>query len=183
MGERSFVERRRTWKASLRDHFHELEERWNRADTPLAVIHIPTTELASIGADDLCRVGLSDENLRKLQTTRPNLLLVGSSLLLPPVLELLERGAVRPVVAVGAQRLGLAERGIGTLVLHDANRLTPAQQHELHCWLVRHPLKQVILTASERLFPLVLRNTFDADLFFQLNVRLVVIESVSADVV
>ena len=178
MGERSFVERRRTWKASLRDRFSELEKRWNQANVPLAVIHLPIS-IPSVGPDDLCRFGLSGENLRTLQTNRPNLLLVGPPSHLAPVLELLERSAIRPIVVCGAQRLPLAERAIGTLVIHDAHRLSQPQQHQLHSWLTQHPLKQVILTAPEPLFPLFLRNAFDDALFFRLNMKLVVIENAS----
>jgi len=171
MGEPSFVERRHSWNASLRDHFRELEERWNRANVPLAVIHLPTRIDANARPDDLDRSAFPAEILRTLETHRPNLLLIGSPSHLPPVLRILEGSAVPPVVSCGAPRFALAERAIGTLVIHGANRLNEHQQRQLHNWLPRHPLTQVILTTSEPLIPLVLRNAFDADLFFQLNVK------------
>jgi hypothetical protein len=181
MGERSFVERRRTWNASLRDHFRELEERWNRANAPLAVIHLPAQVDARVGPEDLCRCGLSAEILKTIQTNRPNLLLIGPPSPLTPLLRILESGAAPPVMSCSARRLALAERPIGTLVIHDANRLSQDQQRQLHGWLARHPPKQVIVTAPEPLLPLVMRNAFNPALFFELNVKSVVMDEAAVE--
>lgn len=179
MTDRPFVERRRSWKAGLRAHFGELEERWNRANPPLAVVHLPLPTNPSAEPPRLANLGLSEECLRTLETKRPNLLLIGPPTQVTCVLQMIEPSVVRPVASVRAERLTLPERAIGTLVLHDANRLNPRQQDQLHRWIDLHPLEQVIATASEPLFPLVVRNAFSAVLFFRLNVMSLMIDAES----
>jgi len=181
MGDISFVERRRTWNASLREHFRDLEQRWNRANPPL-VVRLPTP-VASAPPPDLAAVGCPAEIARTIGTNRPNLILVG----LPPnvtiVRRIVEQQATRPVVSLDRQLRTLAERRVGTLVIAEADRLNRQQQDQLHRWVTQHPLKQVIATASKPLFPLVVRNVFSAALFFQLNPTSLLIEAVSSELV
>ena len=183
MSHQPFVERRRTWNAGLRAHFRELEERWNRTQPPLAVVHLPPPTNPGAGPPRLADIGLSEECVRTLETKRPNLLLIGSSTKVTCLLQLIEPSVTHPLVSVRAERLTLPETAIGTLVLHDANRLDATQQDQLHRWLDVHPLSQVIATSSQPLFPLVVRNSFSAVLFFRLNVRSLMIEEASPEAV
>jgi hypothetical protein len=136
-----------------------------------------------LGSSGLASLGLSAECLKALETRRPNLLLIGSSTKVSDLLQLIEPSMAHPVVSLRADRLRLPERLIGTLVLHDANRLSPAQQEEWRRWVDLHPQKQVIATASEPLFPLMVRNAFSSVLFFQLNFMSLMIDGTSAAVV
>jgi replication-associated recombination protein RarA len=77
----------------------------------------------------------------------------------------------------------LAERQIGTLVIAEADQFNRQQQDQLHRWVTQHPLTQVIATASEPLFPLVVRNVLSAPLFFQLNPTSLLIEAVLSELV
>jgi hypothetical protein len=183
MSDQPFVERRRTWNAGLRAHFRELEERWNRAQPRLAVVHLPPPTIPGAPPPGLADIGLPEECLRTLETKRPNLLLIGSSRNVTCLLQLIEPLVTQPVVSVRAERLTLPEAAIGTLVLHDANRLSPSQQDQLHRWVDMHPLNRVIATTSEPLFPLVVRNMFSAVLFFRLNVMSLMIEEASPEIV
>jgi len=173
------VERRHSWNAGLREHFRELEERWNRAHPPLAVIHLPAGLDPTGRPCGLFSLGLSEECLRTVEHKRPNLLLIGSPKTVSPVLQVIEQSAAPPVVSSRPERLALADRGIATLVIHDANRLGRTQQDQLYRWINLHPLKQVIATASEPLFPLMVRNAFSAELFFRLNVMSVMVDEAS----
>jgi len=182
MSDEPFVERRRTWNAGLRAHFRELEERWNRAHPRLAVVHLPPT-IPGAPPPGLADIGLPEECLKTLETKRPNLLLIGSSTNVTCLLQLFEPSVTHPVVSVRAEQLTLPDASVGTLVLHDANRLSPGQQDQLHRWVDVHPLNRVIATTSEPLFPLVVRNTFSAVLFFRLNVMSLMIEEASPELV
>ena len=177
-----FVERRRTWNAGLRAHFRELEERWNRAHD-LSVVHLPPPTIPGAGPPGLADIGLSDECLRTLETKRPNLLLIGPSTQVTSLLQLIAPSVAPPIASVRAERLTLPEDAIGTLILHDAHRLSPRQQDQLHRWIDVHPLNQVIATTAEPLFPLVVRNSFSAALFFRLDAMSLRIEEVSPEVV
>jgi hypothetical protein len=85
-------------------------------------------------------------------------------------------------MSLDGQLRTLAERRIGTLVIAEADRLNRQQQDQRHRWVTQHPLKQVIATVSEPLFPLVVRNVFSAALF-QLNPTSLLIEAVSSEIV
>jgi hypothetical protein len=115
------------------------------------------------------RPGLPLECLHILETRRPNLLLIGSPVPIAAVMQMLERSLVPPMVSWPAGQPAHLPRAIGTLVVHDADRLTPHQQAELHAWLNRHADQQVITIASESLFSLVMRNLFSDVLFYRLN--------------
>jgi hypothetical protein len=173
------VERRRSWNAGRREHFRELEERWNRANPPLAVIHLPAGLGPLVGLGAFLSLGLSEECLRTVERKRPNLLLIGSPGAVSPVLQAIEQSVAHPVASSRAERLSLSEHAIATLVIHDANRLNRTQQDQLYRWVNLHPLKQVIATASEPLFPLMVRNVFSAELFFRLNAMSVLIDEAS----
>jgi len=169
MSEQPFVERRRSWNASVRDHFRELEEQWNRAHPPLAIVHCPPRAQAAEEPPQSGSVVLPPECLSILETRRPNLLLIGPAGPIAAVMQVIERSLIRPVVSCHAGRLAVLPQRIGTLVVHDADRLSRDQQAELHSWLNRHADKQVITIAMEPLFSLVVRNLFSDVLFYRLN--------------
>ena len=59
----------------------------------------------------------------------------------------------------------------GSLILLEVARLDPRQQAKLLRWLNDHEGRvQVASTSSEPLFPLVERGTFDAALYYRLNI-------------
>jgi len=183
MSNQPFPERRRSWNAGLREHFRELEEKWNRTHPPLAVVHLPANLPAGLEPPDLATPGHTVECLRILETKRPNLLVIGSPTTVAPVVQIIERSLIRPVVSCRAGRLALQRSAIGTLVIHDADRLGREEQNQLHSWVNQHAEKQLVTTASESLFSLVARNMFSDTLFYRLNAMSLIVEEASAEIV
>jgi len=170
MGDQLLIERRRTWNAGLREHIRQLEQRWNRAHLPLGVVHHPVDVDAKAPPSDLSRSDVAEHGLKILETTRANLLLIGSPRTVSLVLRVIERSLAPPVLPFRAGYLKLPESAIGTMVIHDADHLRGDEQDALNDWVVLHPDTQVIITASGPLFPLVVRNRFSDVLFYRLNV-------------
>ena len=170
MGDRPFVERRRSWNAGLREHFRQLEESWNRTHPPLAVVDVRD----DVKTTQQSRYRLSDE-LTILEKARVNLLLIGLRRKTSLVLRRIEPSLTPPVMLVRAGHLVLPERAAGTLVIHDVDLLTHQEQNALNGWVVSHPEQQVIATASGPLFPLVARNRFSDVLFYRLNTLTVIV--------
>ena len=169
MGERPFVERRRSWNAGLREHFRQLEESWNRAHPPLAVVDVRDDVKATQQPHYL------PDELKLLEKARVNLLLIGLRRKTSLFLRRIERSLAPPVMPVRAGHLVLPERAVGTLVIHDVDHLTRQEQDALNGWVVSHPEQQVIATASGPLFPLVARNQFSDVLFYRLNTLTVIV--------
>lgn len=81
----------------------------------------------------------------------------------PPIWEYIPSGAAVP------------QPQEGTLILLEVARLSTSQQAELLRWLDDGPGRsvQIVSTSSEPLFPFVETRTFDADLYYRLNVVLI----------
>jgi hypothetical protein len=173
MRERPFIERRRSWNAGLREHFRQLEESWNRAHPPLAVDVRDEVKAAQKPHNPSRWV--SEHELKILEATRVNMLLIGLRRRTSIVLRGIEESLAPPVLPVRAGHLVLPERAIGTLVIHDVDHLSRQEQDALNRWVVSHPEQQVIATASGPLFPLVARNRFSDVLFYRLNILTVIV--------
>jgi len=163
MGDRAFIERRRSWNSGLREHFRQLEESWHRAHPPLPVVDVREDVKATQQPHNL-----SDE-LKILEKTRVNLLLIGLRRKTSVFLRRIESSLAPPVLLVRAGHLVLPERANGTLVIHDVDHLSRQEQDALNGWVQSHPEQQIIATASEPLFRLVARNRFSDVLFYRLN--------------
>ena len=173
MRDRRFIERRRSWNVSLRDHFRQLEESWYRAHPPLAVA-VHDDVKATQSPHNLSRLVL-EPDLRILETTRLNLLLIGLRRKTSIVLREIEGSLAPPVVPVRAGGLILPERAIGTLVIHDVDHLSRKEQDALNHWVMSHPEHRVIATACGPLLPHVARNQFSDVLFYRLNTLTVIV--------
>jgi hypothetical protein len=89
-----------------------------------------------------------------------------------PILAVL-RGRLRAPIHEYNPKVGgpVPEPTEGTLLLFEVASLAPKQQAKLLRWLNdRQGSVQVASTSSEPLFPLVERGTFDAALYYRLNV-------------
>lgn len=173
MSERPFIERRRSWNAGLREHFRQLEESWNRAH-PAVAVYVRDDVKDTQKPHNRSR-WVSEHELKILETTRVNLLLIGLRRKTTIVLRGIEESLAPPVLPVRAGHLVLPERAIGTLVIHDVDHLSDPEQDMLNRWMVLHPGQQVIATASGPLFPLVARNRFSDVLFYRLNTLTVIV--------
>jgi hypothetical protein len=168
---RPATERRHTCNAGLREHFRQLEARWNRVHPSIPVADLRAVNGTVRDEDALSLLALSDDWRRVLETKRPNVIVIGPPTKVTPVLTLLARSVAQPMVSCTARNPVLPETAVGTLVLHDADRLTRLDQDRVYGWLscaVDAP--QVITTTSVPLFPLVMRNAFSDALFYRLNV-------------
>ena len=113
------------------------------------------------------------EEFEILSAWHPNLLIDGSPEATASALDGL-RGVFRPVVAScgGGGALSMPPvAGIRTLVLRDVDLLSPEEQQRLLAWL-KHDARsvQVIATTTRPLLELVESATFDASLYYALNV-------------
>jgi hypothetical protein len=182
MGNQSTVERRRSWNAGLREHFRRLEELWNRAHPPLGVVHVRATVNDKGDPCDFSRLGLPAECLATLRSKRPNLLLIGSPDNVRAVLQLIHGALLHPVRSYRPKQLAFTGGTVGSLIIHDLDRLTHEEQRQLYRWVTSYPEKQVITTARAPLLPMVVRNAFDQDLFFRLNMMCLVVDDSSTEV-
>jgi hypothetical protein len=113
------------------------------------------------------------EELQVLRTWHPNVLIGGLPEATTAALEALS-GVFRPVIAkwtAGAVLPTPASSGVQTLLLHDVERLSPDDQHQLLVWLQRDcGSVQVVATTSRPLLELVESAQFNASLYYLLNV-------------
>jgi hypothetical protein len=113
--------------------------------------------------------GLTEEDWRILATSRANVLLVGPEPVTSQVVDALLPVSTPPIARWRAHDHDLPSRPCGTLLLADAERLTPDDQQRLDEWLTDSP-PQVLATATTPLFPLVEQGRFLARLYYRLNV-------------
>ena len=114
------------------------------------------------------------EEFEVLRAWHPNLLIDGSPGATASALEAL-RGVFRPVIAAscgGGGALSMPPAaGIRTLLLRDVDLLSPDEQQRLLAWLKADARSvQVIATTTRSLLELVESATFDASLYYALNV-------------
>jgi hypothetical protein len=113
---------------------------------------------------------VAEEDWAVLTTSQPNVLLVGPEVLTSEFVDALLPTFRQPVVHWrGASQLSTATRP-GTLILPDADRLTPDDQRRLDNWIAEVFPMQVVSVASTPLYPLVERGQFLASLYYRLNV-------------
>jgi len=66
----------------------------------------------------------------------------------------------------------LPQGEIGALILGDVEGLGPQEQTRLLTWIDAHPRTTIVSTTAHRLFAFVVRELFDAELYYRLNVLL-----------
>ena len=164
------AERRRHWNAGLRNRFKQLEDRWNQLHPPLLIDGVGNRRDTDAQTEEGAAFGLSPANLAYLGTQRRNVLLIGTDSRLAEFLPVLTRTAMLPIESCRAGRLALPHRSVGTLLLHDADRLTREEQEQMFGWIsCAPPPVQVVTAASVPLFPLVVRQHFSEALFYRLS--------------
>ena len=180
MGYEHRIERRRRWNSGLRERFRRLEERWNQAHPPIVVVEPPADSPSGEDRDDWTRLGLTVQERRALETTRPNVLVIGPGPAAGRVLRVLTRLCAQPVVSCDSSPLTLPRGRIGTLTVPHVEHLLSVDQQLLYAWLsCSVPRPQLITTASVPLFPAVLRGTFNDALFYRLNEVCLQVDEVS----
>jgi len=161
------IERRRSWNSGLRERFRRLEDRWNRIYPPIPI----DGEQPGILADDSeSGLGIPDRERHAFEIRRPNVLIVGSGPNLGRVVHRLERSCPRPILAASSSPFSLPTGEVGTLVVLNADHLSPTDQQLLYVWLTcTRPKPQVLSTTAISLLPSVVRGTFNEALFYRLN--------------
>ena len=113
------------------------------------------------------------EEFEILRAWHPNLLIVGSREATTSALEAL-REVLRPVIVSwdGGATLPMPPlSGIRTVILRDADLLSPEDQQQLIAWLKQDSRSvQVVATTTRPLLELVESANFDASLYYALNV-------------
>ncbi len=113
---------------------------------------------------------ITPEDLRVLQHTRANALLIGTAAETNTLVEALLPYFRPPVFRCHAARLTLPAASGGTLILSEVERLTESDQHDLHEWLLDNDgSTRVIATAAPKIFSLVRRKMFRDALYYRLN--------------
>lgn len=113
---------------------------------------------------------IAPEDLRVLQHTRANVLLVGPSPATQRLVEALLPFFRPPVLRCHGARLTLPAAAGGTLILSDADRLSEPDQRGVHEWLLNsNGSTRVVATASPEIFSLVRRKVFRDALYYRLN--------------
>jgi hypothetical protein len=117
------------------------------------------------------RVGLQDAEAALLKRVPAhNLLLIGASSATRAFIDDLTSSLVPPVVCWDGGSADLATDGIGSLIVHDVARLTPAHQDRLLEWLNnQNPRRTVITTSIEPFYRDVETGLFSDSLYYRLN--------------
>jgi hypothetical protein len=118
------------------------------------------------------RVGLQDAEAAVLKRMPPhNLLLIGPPSATRVSIDDLMSSLMAPVVCWDPGTADLPTDGIGTLIIHDVERLTPTHQDRLLAWLNNHsPQRSVIATSIELFYRHVETGLFSDSLYYRLNV-------------
>ena len=110
-----------------------------------------------------------------------NLLVEGTSPATERLVTLLAPHLRGPVVRRAAQQPFDLPTACGSLLLTDVSKLSDRGQAALLAWLDgRAQRTQVISTTARRLFPLVARGRFAADLYYRLNTVVLTLDSSGA---
>jgi hypothetical protein len=120
-------------------------------------------------------LGISSEDWRVLQRSRPNVLLVGAAADTSRILQVLLPSLPPPVMWCSSRQFTLPASGAGTLILQDAADLSIDAQDTLVRWLQddAHPSLQVLTTTPVSLLPRVDQGLFRDALYYRLNVMCV----------
>jgi hypothetical protein len=113
---------------------------------------------------------VAEEDWAVLTTAQPNVLLVGPEPLTSEFVEALRPTFRQPVSYWRASSQHAPASRPGTLILHDADRLTLEDQRQLDNWLAEASPMQVVTIASTPLYPFVEGGQFLASLYYRLNV-------------
>jgi hypothetical protein len=121
--------------------------------------------------------GVAADDWHVLQTTRPNVLLIGSDGAIDGFLELLRPRFLPHVVEVACRRFAVPAPSTGTLILREVPELDSAGQQQLFAWMSELDRRaQVISTSSCPLYPLVEGGRLDASLYYNLNVLMIAVQ-------
>lgn len=115
---------------------------------------------------------LLERDCLALQTTHPNVLVVGPDAAVDQALRTLREVCRQPVMTHGeSDVLGLRSPcRTGTLVLRDVGRLSLNDQHRLIAWLENACGRtQIIATNARALWPCLETGAFLAGLYYRLN--------------
>jgi hypothetical protein len=149
----------------------------NRSVTPVgprgvAAGPTPDAPLAHQWTD----LGMPDQAWSFMATTRPHVLVVGHPCATARLMSRLAPELAEPVGRTEGAALALPDGSTRTLILQNANALGPADQVRLLEWLDGEGgSTRVIATTPEPIFPYVERGHFMTDLYYRLNVVLLVI--------
>jgi hypothetical protein len=111
------------------------------------------------------------EELEVLRAWHPNLLISGSAETIAPALESV-KGVLRPVITKWVRAASMPPvDGIRTVIIHDVDLLSCDDQKQLLAWLKQDFCSvQIVATTTRSLLELVESATFDASLYYALNV-------------
>jgi sigma-54-interacting transcriptional regulator len=112
------------------------------------------------------------QDLQIVGLKRTNVLLFGAPAATGVLLDMLELGRCEPIVAWRpGQPLTLpTPGGVATLIFHDVDKLTPADQLAVLSWLDHSAGRvRVVSTTREPLWPRVLIGGFSEVLYYRLN--------------
>ena len=117
------------------------------------------------------RVGLQDAEAALLRRVPAhNLLVIGPPAATRAFIDDLMASLVAPVVYCDGETADLPTDGVGSLIIHDVPRLTPANQHRLLEWLNNQSSRRsVIATSIEPFYRNVETGLFSDSLYYRLN--------------
>jgi len=115
--------------------------------------------------------GVSADDWHVLQSTHPNVLLIGSDKAVSGFLDLLRPLLLPPVAETRCNPLVLPRHSNGGLILRDVSHLDGVGQQRLSDWLAgAGDHTQIISTSSTSVYRLVEREVLSAPLYYTLNV-------------
>jgi transcriptional regulator of aromatic amino acid metabolism len=117
-------------------------------------------------------VSALDADLEYVRMRQSNLLVIGPATATDRVVDQLRPGFAPPVLTWHeGEAFDLPSRSeVSTLILHEVEALTPADQQRLLEWHDQQARRiQIISTAQAPLFPLVEAGEFDECLYYRLN--------------
>jgi hypothetical protein len=131
-----------------------------------------STTIPAVAARPLPHSVSDMDDWNRVASAQHSVLIEGQSASIHFILMLLEPYLRRPVLWLGTEgRLALPDENCGALVLQDVSALDRREQARLLAWLDGRPQRtQVVSTTTAPLSRLVKRGTFDATLYYRLNV-------------
>ncbi len=111
----------------------------------------------------------------------PNLLLIGPDAAIREFLDPLMASLEAPVVYCDGASPEFPNAPIGSLIVHDVARLTPADQQQLLEW-INDPSRsaRIIATSAGPVFPNVKRGVFSDGLYYRINTFTVMLSGEAA---
>jgi hypothetical protein len=111
------------------------------------------------------------------RSPRHNVLLEGPEASTRAVLRLLQPHLLEPVIRRGqGSPLQLPAGDVGALILEEVSDLSDDEQTRLLAWIDCRSQTQIVSTTARPLFARVARGSFDASLYYRLNVIIVEVD-------